>query len=345
MSSLLPAASPVNDIRGLLARHQASIAQILPKVLPVEKLLKVAVNAVWRSPKLQTCSTQSLFSAIVNCGQLGLEPNTPAQQAHLVPFKGQCTLVIGYRGYIELARRSGEVGPVYADIIREFDKWELVSGLMRDLKHWPDLTLADRGKPLAYYSVYRSKDNLWGDFVVMNKKEVDAIRDRSKNKSSDGPWVTDYDAMGKKTAIKQNMKTAPLGLEVARAVAVDDKAEMGETVDYKEAFHDAGISVDGLEGVEPLKGQVQGAGEPAAAAVNPSSSVELRFDGLPPADLDAKVQDLALSIGLEDFQAYAEHIGWLKAGQGFEGLGVAEKVMMYQKPDHIRDVVLAWVAR
>jgi hypothetical protein len=60
-------------------------------------------------------------------------------------------------------------------------------------------------------------------FIVMTKTEVDGIRGRSKS-GQRGPWVTDYEEMGKKTVIRKLCKYLPLSIELDTAVELDNRA-------------------------------------------------------------------------------------------------------------------------
>jgi hypothetical protein len=61
-------------------------------------------------------------------------------------------------------------------------------------------------------------------FDVMTKAEVDAIRKRSLS-GGNGPWVTDYEEMAKKTVIRRLFKMLPVSVEMQRAVSLDEQAE------------------------------------------------------------------------------------------------------------------------
>lgn len=217
-------------IRDLLMKDSVKkqLALAIPKHLSVERLLRVAYTSILRNPKLMECTPQSLLSCIMVCGQLGLEPDQFLGQAYLVPFKNhgtlECTLIPGYRGYIALARRSGEVQSVSAQVVYTKDHFELTYGIDEKLNHIP--ADGDRGEVRGAYVVFRYKDGSHS-FDYMPKADIDRIRARSKS-ANDGPWVTDYAEMAKKTVIKRHAKLAPMSVEFAKAVALDDRAELGE---------------------------------------------------------------------------------------------------------------------
>ncbi|MBV6447250.1 recombinase RecT [Nitrosomonas sp.] len=110
---------PKDQIAHLLKSKQAEISKMLPKHLNAERLLKVAQIAATTTPTLAKCDVPSLIGAIGQCAQMGLEPNTVLGHAYLVPFNtkrkdasgkekwvNSVQVIIGYKGLIDLARRS-----------------------------------------------------------------------------------------------------------------------------------------------------------------------------------------------------------------------------------------------
>lgn len=68
--------------------------------------------------KLAKCTPQSIYSSALRAASMRLSVDPAIQQAYLVPFKGQATLVVGYKGLYYMALRTGQyryinVGPVH----------------------------------------------------------------------------------------------------------------------------------------------------------------------------------------------------------------------------------------
>lgn len=223
-NQMVPFKKKVDNIRQLLIKSKEQMAMALPKHLPVDRMLRIAMTSIQKTPKLVDCTPVSLLGAIMQAAQLGLEPDTPLGQAYLVPFKQSVTLIPGYKGLIKLARNSGELATIQAHEVHEKDTFMFCYGMDPKLEHIPTRD-ENPGKVIAFYAVAKLKDGS-GQFEVMWKREVDAIRKRSKA-SNDGPWVTDYDEMGKKTALRRLCKLLPASIELATAVALDEQAEAG----------------------------------------------------------------------------------------------------------------------
>lgn len=227
----LPATSKAANIRALLEKSKAQMAKALPKHLNADRLLRVAMTSIQKNPKLLDCTPQSLLACVMTCAQLGLEPDQFLGQAYLVPFKDTkkgiviCTLIPGYRGYIALARRSGEVKSVSSQVVHENDHFILQYGIDEKLDHIP--AEGDRGAAKGAYVIFKYKDGGYS-FDYMAKGDIEKIRARSKS-ANDGPWVTDWEEMAKKTVIKRHSKVTPLSIELQTAIALEDRANLGES--------------------------------------------------------------------------------------------------------------------
>lgn len=243
----LAAMKPAEKVAYLLEARKDSIAAMLPRHLNADRLLKVAQIAATTTPALLECEIPSLISAIGQCAQMGLEPNTVLGHAYLIPFgaknkAGQwiknVQVIVGYKGLIDLARRSGHIVSIAAHEVREKDTFELEYGLEEKLRHVPYLK-GDRGPVVGYYAVAHMKDGGHA-FDFMPNAEVMSIRDNSQGykqaiasadkykKTATHLWIDHEVEMGKKTAVRRLAKMLPLSVEFNTAVAVDDLSERGK---------------------------------------------------------------------------------------------------------------------
>lgn len=194
----------------------------LPSVpgLTVDKFVRVAMTTLRTNRKLLQCDQGSLFAALMLSAQLGLEPNVgPLGHAYLVPYGKELTFIVGYKGYIELARRSGQVSSVYAEAVHQGDRFVVTKGLHRDIVHEPDMDTEDA--PLTHvYAVARFNTGEEPQFVVLTRGQVERFRSRSMTKNN-GPWVTDYEAMALKTGVRRLATWLPLSVEFHRALVAD----------------------------------------------------------------------------------------------------------------------------
>jgi recombination protein RecT len=223
-TQIVPANTKIATIRTLLEKSKPQIALALPRHLSADRMLRVAMTSIQRTPSLLACNQATLIGAVIQAAQLGLEPDGVLGHAYLVPFKDTCQLIIGYKGYIDLARRSGQLSTIYARVVYSKDQFEYSFGLNETLSHIPSRE-DDPGDLVFAYAVIKMKDGSQ-QFDVMSRREIKAIQERSPAGKS-GPWITDEAEMWKKTIIRRVCKMAPLSVEVSRAVALDERADLG----------------------------------------------------------------------------------------------------------------------
>lgn len=248
-------------MQSIVARKQ-SFGSLLPRGLSPDWFLAEVRVAVARSPNLANCDQVSVFDAITTCAQLGLSPSGRLGSAYLIPFKDKCTLVIGYKGYLDLAYRSGEVMGMQAQVVHEDDEFEWEEGLEPKLRHVRSAE-ADPGKMTHAYAVATMK-NGHKAFVVMLAREVERIKARAPGaKKAGGPWDTDPAEMWKKTAVRRLLKMLPLSPQKAAGLY---KAQEVEDAVFEEmemlSREEEGGEDKPASGMERLEKSL-GAGAPA----------------------------------------------------------------------------------
>jgi len=210
-------AQPQQSVAGLIEQLRPQIERALPQSMSADRFARIVLTTLRTSPGLAKCDPQSLMAACMLSAQLGLEPG-PLGHAYFVPFGREVTFIIGYRGMLDLARRSGEITSIEAREVCANDKFEYEFGLDPKLKHVP--STGERGEPTHYYGIAKFADGSHY-FEVLSKADVDSYRKRSRA-SDRGPWQTDYSAMARKTVIRRMAPYLPLSADAARAVASDE---------------------------------------------------------------------------------------------------------------------------
>jgi recombination protein RecT len=263
---------PKDQIAHLLQRKQGEIAKMLPRHLNPDRLLKVAQIAATTTPALLECEVPSLVAAIGQCAQMGLEPNTVLGHAYLVPFnvkrkRGNAEewvksvqVIIGYKGLIDLARRSGQIVSISAHEVCKNDAFELIYGLDEKLNHTP--AFGDRGDIIGFYAVAKLKDG-GNAFEFMSKHQIEEIMANTQSKGKYGPWKDHFTEMGRKTVIRRLAKYLPLSIEFQTAVVLDQKADQGIDQNLESIDGEFMLAGDApmLEAPEPPQ-QEQATGQP-----------------------------------------------------------------------------------
>lgn len=237
------------DVQKLLEDNAGELKKALPKHLTIERMLKVLVFCIDQNPDLLKCTQRSLFACVKQLAELGLEPGGVRGLAYLIPFKQGgadlnrvCTLIVGYKGLVHLARQSGFLHDIEARVVHEGDVFKCEFGLTPVLRHVPAET---PGKPVKVYCLARLKSGQV-HVEVMSWAEVMKIKARSRA-SGDGPWVTDEEQMARKTVIRRAANYLDLSPELAMALALaDGEVVEGEVVRIDEITAPAAKPPKGL---------------------------------------------------------------------------------------------------
>lgn len=240
-----------DGVAALIERMKPQMKAALPAHVTADRMARIVLTEIRRVPKLVECDRDSLLGAVMTCSQLGLEPGTGLGHAYLLPFdknykdeagkwqkRTDCQLIIGYRGMIDLARRSGQIISLSARAVCAGDAFSYRLGIDETIEHIP--ADGERGALTHVYSVAKLKDG-GVQFEVMSRAEVEKVRAGSKAKDN-GPWVTHFEEMAKKTAIRRLFKYLPVSIEMQRAVTLDEQAEAGVAQDHNVIDMDAGVS-------------------------------------------------------------------------------------------------------
>ena len=195
-------------------------ATALPKHINSDRFVRIAITTIRQNPKLAQCNQESLLGALMVSAQLGLEPGVLGQ-CYLIPYGRECQFQIGYKGMIELLRRSGQLKDIYAYSVYENDEFEMTYGLNRDLKHKPNLQ--NKGNFIGCYCVAVLKDDARA-FEYMTKEEIEAHGKKFSKTYGNGPWKTDFEAMAHKTVVKKMLKWLPVSVEFLEMTNKDEKS-------------------------------------------------------------------------------------------------------------------------
>lgn len=293
------AMAPVGNASGLkrlLETQKDGIRQALPRHVTPERLIKTLLVAANRVPDLLKCTQASVLETINRAAELGLDLSGTLGEAYPVPFNNkikskddngreverwamQCQLIIGYRGLAKLARQSGEIKRIEAEIVCENDHFVFRKGLTATLEFEP-LLRGERGACIGAYSLVEFKDG-GVQYDFMSRDQIEKVRAVAKSKDSPA-WRNHWEEMAKKTVFRRVAKWLPLSTEKFVAAVEHDNSQ----VDLDEV-----MSVERVEGAAPRSRAAQ---------------LTDRLSGNNPEDRDV-IDTEATSVG-EDAQAAAAQI-------------------------------------
>lgn len=226
-----------NSFLSLLTKSKSQIKLALPKHLDVDRVVRIALTEYRKNPLLAKCDNISTLKCVMESSQLGLEIGGITGQAYLVPFYSsknkawECSLIVGYKGLIELIWRSGHVNELHSQCVYANDHFDLAYGIEPKLEHKP-LINEDRGQFIGAYAVARFKEGGYM-FEFMSADDINRTRDASANyaKSQNKEytiWAKHYNEMARKTVLRKLAKYLPKSAELSRAVTVDETGDTGD---------------------------------------------------------------------------------------------------------------------
>lgn len=246
-------------LAGLLSdpKIKSQMALALPKHMTADRLARIALTEIRKVPALAKCNQESFLGAVMQCAQLGLEPGNALGHAYLLPFgNGKASdglanvqLIIGYRGMIDLARRSGQIISISAHTVHTEDKFSYQLGLEPNIIHVP--ADGERGEVTHVYAVAKLKDG-GVQFEVMSRYDVEKVRKTSKA-ANNGPWVSHWEEMAKKTVCRRLFKWLPVSIELQTAVTLDERADAGKDQDNAAVITGEYQVMDGEQGMLPAE--------------------------------------------------------------------------------------------
>ena len=218
-----------------LENSKQKIAEALPACgLTIDRFTRLAISTLNNSPELQSCDTQSFMKAMMTCAQLGLEPSPVLGTCYMLPFnnkkanKKEVQFILGYKGMITLARRSGEILSMSVRPVYQNDIFKIGFGMEDTLEHIPygcreDGDFAEPGTFRGVYMVCKFKD---GGHLIDYMPKAEIERHRAKSLAKDfGPWKDFYEEMALKTIIRKNFKYLPSSTDTIHAVENSDDTQ------------------------------------------------------------------------------------------------------------------------
>ena len=198
----------------------------LPQHINTDRFVRIAITTIRLNPKLAKCNPESLIGALMVSAQLGLEPGTLGQ-CYLIPFENkkagtvECQFQIGYKGLIELLRRSGQLSDIYSYTVYENDDFNIEYGLSRTLTHKPNFD--ERGEIKGFYAVAILKDGAKA-FEYMTKDEITKHEEKYRKGSyKNDVWNKNFEEMAQKTVVKKLLKWLPVSVEFLEMANKDEK--------------------------------------------------------------------------------------------------------------------------
>jgi recombination protein RecT len=232
----------VDDFGKYLDQQRDDIARAMPQFVDPDRWFRIALACFGASEMVQQCSPMSVKQSLFDAATLGLELGGPLGQSYLVPFKGKCTLVVGYKGMKELVNQSPQVAGAYWEIVRPGDDYKVRLGTDPEISHTP---CGDAADPDDFTHVYAVGKTVGGVIVAKSMSHAQVIAHRNKYvkrwEKPGSAWLTAFPAMAMKTVALRVMRQLPLSVVAARVVEQSVYAE-SPAADTPEALPDGSVT-------------------------------------------------------------------------------------------------------
>jgi phage RecT family recombinase len=242
---------------GQLDQH---VIQAIGKNMDPTQFQRSLATVITENPDLLRANQTSLAVAVLHAARLGLDLTPSLQLAYLTTFNVRkqvdgnwlsipmVKMMIGYKGFVLLGRRSGLTDKVDARTVYAKDMFDWEEGTSPRLVHKP--TMGERGDVIAAYCRAKMIRSGEVEFLVIGLPEIERARSASRGAfesvyergkkprpdlskpKADSPWTTDYAAMARKTAIRRFFHGFDLTdfRLLAAAVEVDTAYEVGKRI-------------------------------------------------------------------------------------------------------------------
>lgn len=238
------------------------------------------------SNQLLACDSKSIIAAALTAAILDLPIDKNLGFAHIVPYGGLAQFQMGYKGFVQLAIRSGQYRLLNSCEVR---KGELVSfnRLTGQLVIDPDKKETDE---VVGYAAYFMLNNGYEHGVYWTVAEVVAHASKYsqayKAQKKDSPWFTKFDSMAKKTVIKDLISHwGIMSVQMQKAVVEDQGVhrDIDSEVEYIDNSDSPEAAVNRAEVKEPAMGTA-GATAPVVTTDAPPVGKDILFDAAKPYD-------------------------------------------------------------
>jgi len=194
----------------------------------ITSVLQISTN----NALLAKADAMTIYNAAMIAATLDLPINQNLGFAWIVPYKGAAQFQMGWKGYVQLAQRTGQYKRINVTKVYE-NQFKGFNYLTEELN--ADFSLEPQGAVVGY-AAYLCLHNGYEKTVYWTKKQAEDHGKRFSQSFNNGPWKTDFDAMAMKTVLKNMLsKWGILSIEMQTAVRTDSaviKDETGTTVQY-----------------------------------------------------------------------------------------------------------------
>lgn len=250
----------IDNVRRKMLSVKDRLFEGAPRHVAPERLITTALFAIRDNPQLLDCTIESLLASVRQAAFHGWELGGPLSQCYIVPFavrgkkEKEATLIPGYRGLLDLVRRTGEVTQVDMEAVHRCDRFRVQKGDESSIIHEPSDDPKRLEEPITHvYVIVHFKNggkqrSVWTSAEIDHHKETysQGWKTAEQRKTKDSPWHSHWLTMAKKTVLVDMVKRGllPTSGEIRDMVYRDEAASQVSVIDPGRAPDAEQVSYD-----------------------------------------------------------------------------------------------------
>ena len=209
--------------KAFIENQKDRIGEVISTLMTPERVIKMALTAGARDSKLYNCTPASIVLALMAAAEVGLDCSGVTGKAYLIPFGRDAVFMPGYKGYIDIATRTGVAKKIEAWNIHENDFFEEERGDNPRITHKPAPLGKDPGERIGAYAIATLTN---GEKIscVMRKDELDKVKKNAQARGG-AVWKTWPEEMERKTAIRRLYKLMPSNPEIDKLLELEERVD------------------------------------------------------------------------------------------------------------------------
>jgi len=270
------------------------LREMLPAHIDWARFRRMAVECVRKTPKLRQCTAVSFIKSVSDAAKHGLEIDGLLGSGYIVPYGDEAHFLPGYKGYLQLCRRSQEVLRVSHGVVHEVDEFRYALGDELFCHHTPraetDEDIADRA--IRYiYVIFKLENgekhiNVWPVAKIRRHMEKFSQSWRwaesgDKNKGGgrrDSTWHNHFAKMGVKTVMIDSLCSGevPISLEVQKYAVIDRNLDMGIGIDPPAGSELPRFAADADDLADLMEDRIAIDSKPVGSTIRPLAAGSVR---------------------------------------------------------------------
>lgn len=277
------AATNASTLSKFLNQNLATLGDFAKGFMKPEAMIRLSLIAFSKTPILAKCTLSSILRSLMDAAALRVRPGGLNGRGYLVPRRNnkvnppvwECHFDPGWRGLVDVARRSGKVKALGAQVVRDGDYFEYGYDPLPYLKWKPSRETSEADADgviskrliVAAFAVAQLDDGAI-QIEVLEGEDLEQIKATSAAGDS-GPWKDWESEMCRKSVVKRLCKYLPVPDdfdELDKAMALSDGADIGSRIPIDVEHEEIQTDSDAPDQAAEIRGKLTASNTRSASA-------------------------------------------------------------------------------